>query len=293
MSCGGSVDGSRSVPVRKPRASGLNERRAELATRVEHGDLDVARPQRVLVLHCRDRVHGVRTAQRRCGDFRQADLAHLAATHEVGQRADAVLDRHLRIEPVQVVQIDALGTEPREAFVAVLPDRPGTAVDGALAVDDAHAAFRREHEARTIGAQRWFSASMNDWKLKIERTVGTATRITMMTGMVVQMISISTLPWVWPGIESSPARRRYFTMTNAITPPTRSITGMLRYQVHMNRSSWSWATGPAGENVDCSPSNEHPAKRNVRTVTGNARHNHLVDTFTLLGRTSEPRTAPS
>ena len=37
-----------------------------------------------------------------------AEVAHLALAHEIGHRADRVLDRHIRVDPVDVVEVDRI-----------------------------------------------------------------------------------------------------------------------------------------------------------------------------------------
>ncbi len=59
-------------------------------------------------------------------------MAHLAGALQIGHRADGFLDRHVRIDTVQVIQIDDLDTEPPQARIARLAYIRGTAVDHAL-----------------------------------------------------------------------------------------------------------------------------------------------------------------
>jgi hypothetical protein len=58
----------------------------------------------------------------------------LAGPHQIGQGADGVLDRHLRVHPVLVVQIDVLGAEPLERPLDRGPGVVRVPVDGAPAV---------------------------------------------------------------------------------------------------------------------------------------------------------------
>jgi len=44
----------------------------------------------------------------------QADVADLALGDQLGQRPDGVLDRRVRVDPVLVVQVDAVGAQPRQ-----------------------------------------------------------------------------------------------------------------------------------------------------------------------------------
>ena len=62
----------------------------------------------------------MRAPQGRGADLGQAEMAHLTGGHEFGHRADRFLDRHARVEPVQIVQIDRFDTETAQAALAGL-----------------------------------------------------------------------------------------------------------------------------------------------------------------------------
>ncbi len=126
---------------------------AELARRLQRAEFGVAGPERVFVLQRGDRMHRVGPAQRRGRYLGQADRADLAGAHQVGQRADAVLDRHLLVPAVQVVQIDHVGAQPTQAVLAGLLQRLRPAVDHPLAVDALHAALARQREPRAVRRQ--------------------------------------------------------------------------------------------------------------------------------------------
>ena len=66
--------------------------------------------------------------------FGQAEMADLAGADEVAHRARHLLDRHGRIDPVLVEQVDRLDAEPPQLVLDHLPDALGPAVDAALAV---------------------------------------------------------------------------------------------------------------------------------------------------------------
>ena len=102
---------------------------AELAARVEDVALDVAAEQRVLGLEGGDRVHGDGAPDRVGGGFGQAEVTHLAGGDELGHRADGLLDGHVGIGPVQVVQVDVVEAEPGERTVDRRPHVRGSAVD--------------------------------------------------------------------------------------------------------------------------------------------------------------------
>ena len=95
-----------------------DEADAELATRREDAVLRIARPQRVLGLQRGDRMDLARAAQRLDAGLRQAEVADLAGLHEVGHRADRVLDRRARVDAVLVVEVDVIDAEPLQARVA-------------------------------------------------------------------------------------------------------------------------------------------------------------------------------
>ena len=74
----------------------------------QHLGQRVARPQRQLALHGGDRVDGVGARELVARDLRQADRPRLAGRDDLGQRADALLDRDLRVGAVQVVEVDVV-----------------------------------------------------------------------------------------------------------------------------------------------------------------------------------------
>jgi hypothetical protein len=59
-------------------------------------------------------VHGVGAADRRGRGFGQADVQDLPFGHELGQGADGVLDRGVRVDAVLVVDVDAVGPQALE-----------------------------------------------------------------------------------------------------------------------------------------------------------------------------------
>ena len=76
------------------------------AQRRQHLGLGVAGPQRVLALHRGDRVHGVGAADRAGAGLGQAEVADLARRDQLADGAGDVLDRHVRVDPVLVEQVD-------------------------------------------------------------------------------------------------------------------------------------------------------------------------------------------
>ncbi len=87
-----------------------------------HLRLDVPAEQRPLRLHGRDRVHTVRGAQLVAGDLAQAQLPDLALAHQFRHGADGLLDRHVHIAPVHVVEADHVGLQAPQARLDGLAD---------------------------------------------------------------------------------------------------------------------------------------------------------------------------
>ncbi len=111
----------RAEPTRQEAASERrvgDERDAELLQRRQDLGLDVARPQRVLRLHRRDRVHSVRAADRLGARLGEAEVAHLAGRHELGHRAHRLLDRRVGVDAVLVVEVDVIDAEAPERALA-------------------------------------------------------------------------------------------------------------------------------------------------------------------------------
>src|SRR5439155_799857 len=80
----------------------------------------VATPERVLRLERADRVRRVGPPNGRRRGLRQAEVADLAGAHQLRHGADRVLDRHLGVHAVLVVQVDVIHAEARERGVACL-----------------------------------------------------------------------------------------------------------------------------------------------------------------------------
>ena len=111
-----------------PREEAATQRRvrdqtdAELPQRVEDTGLGVARPQRILALHGRDRMGRVRPPDRLRRCFGQAEVAHLPLLDQLGHRADRLLDRHARIDAMLVEEVDVPDPETLERALACAPD---------------------------------------------------------------------------------------------------------------------------------------------------------------------------
>ena len=78
-------------------------------------------PQRVFALEGGDRLDGVRAADRLHPCFGQTEVLDLALSDQVLHRTGHVLDRHVRVNPVLIEQVDRLDLEPLErAFDGLL-----------------------------------------------------------------------------------------------------------------------------------------------------------------------------
>ncbi len=117
------------VPVRKPLPSGLNgtkpmPRSSHVA---QHLFLGTPPPERVLALDCRHRVHRVRPADGSGGGLGQTEMLHLSRIDEILDRACDLLDGHLRVHPVLVVEIDGVDSQSAKGTIDHQPDDVGVA----------------------------------------------------------------------------------------------------------------------------------------------------------------------
>ena len=121
------------APVRKPRPERRvgDEADAELAARRQDLVGGVARPQRVLGLQRGDRVHGAGAAQRLGARLGQPEVADLALLHELGHRADGLLDRRVGVDAVLVVEVDVVDAEAPQRSLGRLAHVLGPAADAA------------------------------------------------------------------------------------------------------------------------------------------------------------------
>ena len=69
-------------------------------------------------LHGRDRVHGVRAADRLGAGLGEADVADLALLHQFGHRADGLLDRRVGVDAVLVVEVDVVDAQALQRALA-------------------------------------------------------------------------------------------------------------------------------------------------------------------------------
>ena len=114
---------------------------AEFAQRRDDLRLQVALPQRIFALQRRHRMDRMGAADVGDAGLRQAEVAHLALPDEVGDGAGDVLDRHGRIDPVLIEEVDMVGLEPLERAFHRLADVRRAAVEAGalLAVVEAEA----------------------------------------------------------------------------------------------------------------------------------------------------------
>ena len=59
-------------------------------------------------------------------------MTHFAGSDQLGHRAHGLLDRHVRVDAVLVVQVDGIDAQPLEAGVAARVHVFGATVDAAL-----------------------------------------------------------------------------------------------------------------------------------------------------------------
>ena len=87
-------------------------------------------PERELGLDRAHRMHRVGPAHDPRSHLGEADVAHLSLRHQLGQRAHRLLDRHRGVEPVLVVEIDVVRSQPLQRSLDRLAHLRRTAVQG-------------------------------------------------------------------------------------------------------------------------------------------------------------------
>ena len=115
----------------------------------EHAVDDVLiRPQRQFALHARHRMHGIGGHDLLDARLGQSEVADLARADQLGHGAPCLLDRHLRIHAVQLVEIDRVDAEPAQRCIARSADMLGRAVAPIRGgVDGDEADLRRDDDA--------------------------------------------------------------------------------------------------------------------------------------------------
>jgi hypothetical protein len=91
--------------------------------------------------------NGERLHELPAGEVRAPDVPDLARPHEVVERAQRLLDRGARVEPVQLPDVDVVGPEAAEARLACRDEVVARAADVVRAVAGAEARLRREEDA--------------------------------------------------------------------------------------------------------------------------------------------------
>ena len=129
----GGVTGQASRQEAPPERCERDERDVVLGAPRHHVVERAARPERELGLHRVDRVDRERALEGRHVDLGEPERAHLALGRELGHRADALLDRDVLVDPVQVVQVDDVDAESPQRCLAGLADVLGPAVAADLA----------------------------------------------------------------------------------------------------------------------------------------------------------------
>ena len=113
-----------------------NEADAKLLTRLKHAvAFQASFDERVFGLDGGDRLNRVRAANGLRARLREAEVQDLSGLDQILDRAGHVLDRHGEIDPVLVVEIDAVGLETLQRFLDDLPDTLRSAVQPVRAVD--------------------------------------------------------------------------------------------------------------------------------------------------------------
>ena len=101
-------------------------------------------------------MHLVRALQRGSGCLGQPDVADLAGPDELGERADRILDRNLRVDPMLVVEVDRRHAKAAEAAF----DRTSYVLG--TAVEPAHRRVLRIAQDAELGGEEHLTASALD-----------------------------------------------------------------------------------------------------------------------------------
>ena len=118
------------LPVRKPLPSGLKGTKPmPSSSSVGSTSASGSRHHSEYSLcERRDRLDGVRAADRLHAGLREAEVLDLALADQVLHGAGDVLDRHVRVDAVLIEEVDAVDLEPLERAVGDLLDVLGPAV---------------------------------------------------------------------------------------------------------------------------------------------------------------------
>ena len=125
----------------------------ELAAQVNHLDLGVAVPQRELGLQRSHGVHAVGALEGLGPSFADAEVAHLALFNQARHGAHGVFNRGVRVDAVQVVQVNAVGAQALQTGFAARHHVLGPGVGGLAAIGQGDVAkFAGDHRMLTLGA---------------------------------------------------------------------------------------------------------------------------------------------
>lgn len=123
-----------------------DEADAEFTACIEHRDLGIAHPGRIFALHRRDRMDGMAAPDRGRVHLAEPDRPDLPRFDRARQFAHRILDRHQRIGPVEIIEIDHIGAEPDQGVVQRPADRFRPCIQHAFAVDCIQHAFAGQGE---------------------------------------------------------------------------------------------------------------------------------------------------
>src|SRR5207247_801923 len=146
-----------------------NEADSQLFARREHAvALGVAGPERILALRTCERVHRVRTPDRRGARLRESEVPYFPLPDQLLDGARDILDGDVRVDPVLVEDVDGFDTEALERGVGHLPDvlRPRVETVARAVGVDTEAELRRDDDLLAEGGER-----LTDQLLVRERTV--------------------------------------------------------------------------------------------------------------------------
>src|SRR5271168_275880 len=138
-----------------PERAERHESNPEFAQRGNHVVLVVAGPERILRLERGYRMSRMRPADSFHAGLGEAEKTHFTLAHQVRHRANRLLDRHLLIHAMLVIEIDMIDAEALERRVAGGAHVLGPAVDRALAVgEDLVAELGRDYHPAAMSRER-------------------------------------------------------------------------------------------------------------------------------------------
>ena len=97
-----------------PRGTEWNEPDPEFLKRRDYFRFGLSPPKRVFALECSDRLDCMGATNRFCACLRKSEVLDLALLNQILHRSGDVFNRHVRVDPMLVEQIDHIGLEPLE-----------------------------------------------------------------------------------------------------------------------------------------------------------------------------------